>query len=51
MVIRNNQISEIKNGSGIYIESSTCHLDHNLIAKNFQDGIYVTTNSNILATH
>jgi len=34
VVIRNNQISEIKNGHGLFIENSSCHIDHNLIVKN-----------------
>jgi len=48
VVIRNNQITEIKANSAILIENSSCNIDHNLITKNQGDGIIVTTHSNIL---
>eukprot|EP00347_Sterkiella_histriomuscorum_P013188 403365673 len=47
VVIRNNQLTEIKTGNAIHIEASSCHIDHNLITKNTGDGIFITTHSNI----
>jgi hypothetical protein len=43
--LRGNNITEMQQGFGIYIENSTCHIDQNQIKKNLSDGIFITTNS------
>ncbi len=43
--IKGNQISEMQRGHGIHIESSTCHLDSNLIQANEFDGVHITCHS------
>lgn len=48
-MIKNNHITEIQNGYGIYIDNSTCHLENNLVSKNSSDGVYITSNANFLS--
>ena len=50
--IRNNQITEIFNNPGIYLENASVSLEHNEIRKNISHGIYIaSTSSNHTNNH